>query len=383
MSICRLVWKELSYRRTNFALSLLGVWATVALFVAFRITSDAARRETIRVTRDLGFNLRIIARETDMDRFWALGYSDQTLPEDAVRRLADYPRVFVAFNHLVATLQRRFPLGEREVLLTGLAPAITAPEQRRRPMGYAPKPGTLIAGFRVAQRLGLKPQTPLTLGGQDFVVERCLAESGTEEDIRLYTSLADAQRVLGLPGRLSEIQAIDCLCLTVDQDPLRLLRAELEQALPEATVVQLRTLADARARQRQTAERYFAKASPFLLLICAGWVALLAALNARERRLELGVLHALGHSPGRLATLFLVRALSLGVVAAALGWATGTLLALRVGPDIFRVTANAITADFAVLGYALIAAPLFTCLATAIPALHAVTLDPAVILREG
>jgi putative ABC transport system permease protein len=250
-------------------------------------------------------------------------------------------------------------------------------------MGYALKPGTLIAGFRVAQRLGLKPKTPLAISGQNFVVERCLAESGTEEDIRLYTSLADAQRLLGLPGRISEIQAIDCLCLTADQDPLSRLRAELEEALPEATVIQLRTLADTRAKQRQTAERYFAKASPFLLIVCAGWVALLATLNARERRLELGVLHALGRSPAHLAALFLARASLLGVLAAAVGWLVGTVVALRVGPDIFRVTAGAITADLTLLGYALVAAPLFTCLATVLPTLHAVTLDPAVILREA
>lgn len=383
MSIIGLIFKELRHRWLNFALGVLGMVAIVALFVAYLGTAAAAQRETVRVTRDLGFNLRIIPKETDMDRFWALGYSELTLPEEAVRRLANHPKVFVSYNHLVATLQRRVAVESREILLTGLAPAITAPEQRNRPMGLAPKPGTVVVGYRVAERLGLKQGGPVTILGGSFVVDRCLAESGTEEDIRVYGALGDVQRLLGLAGKISEIQAIDCLCLTADQDPLRVLRAELERALPEAKVVQLRTLADTRAKQRQTAERYFAVMSPLLLVICAAWVALFATLNVRERRLEIGVLRALGHSSGRIAALFLGRAVLLGVLAAALGWALGTGLALRLGPDIFRVTASAIAADYGLLGKALLAAPLFAAVATAVPTMHAVTLDPAAILREA
>ena len=382
MSILRLIGQEIRFRPLSFALSVAGVWATVTLFVAFLMTAEAARRETIRLTRDLGFNLRIIAREADLDRFWSLGYAEETLPDDAARRLAAEPRVFEAYNHLVATLQRRLAHEGREILVTGLAPAITAPEQRNRPMGYAPKPGTAIVGQRIAERLALKPGARLTLAGRPFTIERCLAESGTDEDIRVFLALVDAQQVLNLPGRISEIQAIDCLCLTADQEPLRLLRAELARALPEAKVVQLRTLADSRARQRQTADRYFARWSPFLLGVCAAWVALLAALNVRERRPELGVLHAIGQPAGRIAILFLGRALGVGLSAAVLGWATGTLLALRVGPDVFRVTAKSLAADPALLGYAVLLVPAFTALAAAIPAMSAATRDPAAILRE-
>ena len=34
--------------------------------------------------------------------------------------------------------------------------------------------------------------------------------------------------MLNLEGRINEIKAIDCLCLTTDQEPLKILRAELE-----------------------------------------------------------------------------------------------------------------------------------------------------------
>jgi putative ABC transport system permease protein len=382
MPTLSLILRELAHRKLNFLLSVTAVVATVALFVAFLTTAEAAKRETVRVTRDIGFNLRIIPKETDMDRFWATGYSEHTMPEETVGRFAKYDKVFLSFNHLVATLQRRFALGGKEVLLTGLATTITAPEQRGRPMGYEIKRGTVIAGHTVAQRLGLKKGSSLELGGKRFTVDRTLVESGTDDDIRVFGALADVQTVLGLEGRINEIKAIDCLCLTADQDPMKILRAELEKALPEAKVIQLRAIADARAKQRQTADRYFGFMSPFLLVVCAGWVGVLAVLNVRERRVEIGVLRALGHGSGRVAGLFLGKASLIGLIGGGAGWALGTWLALRFGPDIFRVTAKAIQAEPRLGLWAMLLAPALAAVASFIPTMLAVTVDPAETLRS-
>jgi len=133
MSSLALILKEAWRRKANFLLSLAGLAPTVAPFVAFHTTSAAAKRETVRVTRDMGFNLRIIPRGTDLDPFWRDGFSDQTLAEDSVRRLAGYQQVFVSFNHLVATLPGRTEVRGVPVLLCGLAPTITAPEQSGGP----------------------------------------------------------------------------------------------------------------------------------------------------------------------------------------------------------------------------------------------------------
>jgi putative ABC transport system permease protein len=303
------------------------------------------------------------------------------MPEETVRHFAKYDRVFLSFNHLVAMLQRRYRLDGQDVLLTGMAAAITAPAQRQRPMGYDLAPGQVTVGFQVAQRLGLKKGDTLEIGGRRLKVERALVESGTDDDVRVFVALADAQGVLGLEGRINEIKAIDCLCLTADQNPLKLLRAELDKALPEAKVLQLRTIADARAKQRQTAERYFGFLSSCLLVACAAWVAVLAILNARERRAEIGLMRAVGHGSGRIAALFLGKAAIIGAAAAAAGWGLGTALALKFGPQIFQVTAKSITADLKWLWMLLVATPLFAVLATLVPAMLAVTVDPAEALE--
>ncbi|MHC1762770.1 MAG: ABC transporter permease [Verrucomicrobiia bacterium] len=382
MPIARLIIKELLYRKLNAALGILAIALVTALFVAYLTSAEASRRETTRVTRDIGFNVRIIPAATDMDQFWSTGYSDETMPEDAVERLAKFENVFFSYNHLVAVLQRRYVLQGQEVLLTGLAPAITAPEQKKQPMGYSIKSGHALLGFQVWKRLGLKKGDTFEMAGRPFTVEMCLVESGAEDDIRLFLALADAQQVLQLPKRINEIKAIDCLCMTTDQDPLSKLRTELARALPEAKVVQLRAIADARAKQRQMTDRYFALATPFLLVVCAAWVCVLAILNVRERRAEIGVLRALGYRSVQVAALFLGKAVLIGIAGAALGYAVGSALSLHYGAEIFPVTAKAIQLQPQLLLWVVLAAPAFAALASFVPAMMAVTQDPAVVLRE-
>lgn len=382
IGIVQLILKEAIHRKLNFALSLMVVSITVALFVTYMTTAEASRRETRRVTRDMGFNLRVIPRQTDMDNFWAVGFSEFTMPEETVLRFASYEGVFMSYNHLVAVLQKTYSLKGREVLLTGLSPAITAPQQKKNPMGFEIEAGKLHLGHRVAERLNLTKGDTLDLNGTTFTIERAMVESGSEDDIRVYGRLSDVQQILELDGRINEIKAIDCLCLTADENPLQVLRSELDKVLPEAKVIQMRSIADARAKQRQTADRYFSFMSPFLLLVCAGWVCVLAILNVRERRSEIGVLRALGHGSNRIAGLFLGRAILIGVVAALVGYGLGAVLALNVGPEIFKVTAKAIRVETALLGWALLIAPAFSALASFIPSMLAMTIDPAVTLRQ-
>jgi putative ABC transport system permease protein len=382
MSVVKLIIKELVHRKLNALLSIVAILTATALFVGYFTLAEASRRETTRVTRDIGFNLRIIPKDSDMDQFWSSGYSDRTMPEETVRRFAKADGVFFAYNHLVASLQRKWSLNGKDVLLTGLAPAITAPGQAKQPMGFAIKPGTLFLGWQVAQRLDLKKGGTLGIEGRTFKIVQTLTESGTDDDIRVFGALPDVQRILGLAGQINEIKAIDCLCLTTDQDPLQKLRAELAKTLPEAKVVQLRAIADARARQRQMVDKYVSFSSPALLAGCAVWVGLLALMNVRERRGEIGILRALGRGSGQIALLFLAKAAVLGLIGATLGYAAGSMLAVQAGPEIFKVTAKSIHAELRLLLWAIFVAPLFAGLASFIPAMLAVAEDPAVTLRE-
>ena len=381
ISSFQLILREMRHSWLNTCLSLVALIATVALLVGVHLLTAAAEREARRVSRDLGFNLRIVPLNTDPDRFFLEGYSDQTLPEEAVRQLASAAGTFLTFNHLTPALERRIRIQERDCLLTGLGHAVTGPGDKKQPMGFHIPLGQAHVGFLLARHFNLKNGSSLRVLNRDLVVEKVLLEAGTDEDLRLYTSLADAQAILDLPGRISEIKAIDCLCLTADQDPLTQIRAALKKVLPEARVLQMRTLADARAKQRQSSENVTAFAVPMALLAAALWVGTLSILNVRQRRSEIGLWRALGSDSGSIATLFLGKAALLGLIGGTVGYFVGTTVALQFGPHLFPVTAASLQANFQLFPKALLLTSAFAALAAFLPAMIAVAQDPAGTLR--
>ena len=100
MNVPALILRELGHRRLQAALTLLGLTIAVALLTAVQLVTSAAERETRRVMRDLGFNLRIVSRDTDPAYFWREGHSDRTLPESSIQSLAAQHGIFITFNHL-------------------------------------------------------------------------------------------------------------------------------------------------------------------------------------------------------------------------------------------------------------------------------------------
>jgi len=378
--LASLMLKELAHRGLNTTLAVAAVAAAVAVCVALAILSDASNRETRRIQRDIGFNLRIIPRDTDMMRFYSTGYAQHTFPESAAAALAE--RQTLAYNHIVPTLAQRITLdtpsgGTIEAIITGLGEPLYPPGQNKPPMVRPIKAGAVHVGAEIAAALGLEAGDTLEVEGERFEVARVAPPLGTLDDLRLIAALADAQRVLKLEGRINEISAIDCLCVTADRNPQAILRDEIEAVIPEAKVVMLSTIADARARQRQMMAGYAAFITPLALIIAAVWVAVLAMLNVRSRAAEIGVFRAIGYRSRDIAGLLLGKAAVIGLAGALLGYAVGAAAALAAGPSLFQLTARAIDAQPALLLWAALLAPLGAATASFIPTALAVAQDPA------
>jgi putative ABC transport system permease protein len=380
MNMLRLIIRELLYRKVNFALSLLAVTVGVGLFVSFFTTGQASQRETRRNLRDMGQNLRIIAGQTDMGKFWDTGYSDVVMPESWVYEFENVTDLF--YSHLTATLQRKIDWDGRPAVLTGLASEVAPPDRKKPSMTFNIERGTAYVGYQLARSRGLKRNSLIDLLGQTLRVERTLTERGSTEDIRIYVHLKDAQAMLELPGQINEIQALDCYCRHPTKDTLTVLREQLATVLPGARVVKMQAMALAREKQRTMMEDYFALLIPVVVLVGGIWISALTFLNTRDRHGELGILRALGCGSLHIGSLFLGRSLLIGLVGAALGFSLGTGLALTVGPDLFQMTAQHIKPDYRLLGWSLLLAPAFAVAASFIPSMMAVVKDPAVTLRN-
>jgi len=386
-----MIFKEIVHRKWNFLLSVLAVLTAVALFVFFFITGKASKNETRVVMRDMGFNLRIIHDQTDMSKFWANGFSDHTMPEDYVQRLASERGII--YNHLQATLQRKLECRNKEVILTGILQDVSPPGKERSPMGFSIQPGTVYLGFELANSFNLAVGDTVDILNKSFRVARVISKTESTDDIRIYGYLHDVQEILGMEDRINEIEALECVCFINDEElsipPEELreklrgkLRKQLAEILPDTKVIEMEVIAKARLRQRWVVMKYFSLVFPFLILICAAWMGILSWLNVRERQYEIGIIRALGYGSSMISLLFLGRAIFVGIIGAVFGYGVGAGLALSYGPGIFKVTSYLMKPEYTLLGWSLIVAPLFAAFSSFIPTVIAITQDPARILRE-
>lgn len=463
MPTIRLLLAEIGFRKAHFLLSLVAVMIAVALFVAGPMLVDVYQQETQsqldqwharvaeleeqvatmragmtkvetetaaelarledqtrRLMRDMGFNLMITHRDTNMSDFWASDFAAKEMPQDYVLRLAKDPRLTMV-THLVATLQQKITWENRKVLLVGYLPETPqthAPE--KAPMGYQVKPGTVLLGYELGA--GKKPGDTIQVLGQEFVVARVLREQGSKEDITIAMHLPDAQKLLGKPGQINQIMALGCRCSSSD---LPNIRKQLAGILPEAQITEFRSIAVARAEQRAEvaagkqqilgemkaalaerekllgerkqilADMEASRArvqrilqtlaqvlSPLVVLASAVWVGLLALANVRQRRTEIGLLRALGKGSGMIAALFMGKAVLMGLAGGVVGFLLGHGLAAALGARAFEVPADQLALRYDLMLVAIVGAPLVSVVASYLPMLLAITQDPAVALRE-
>ncbi len=390
--------------------------------------------ETRKIMRDLGFNLTILHRDADTVEFLTSGRTTEDMPQQWIHELGNAPGLTMV-THLVATLGGKIEVAGRMARLRGYLPEVPQPHRpqtkfaqkrfiKRTPMGYDIKPGTVQIGHALGE--GHQVGETLEVGGRQFTIATILPEKGNIEDITVAMHLDDAQALLDKPETINQILALECKCAEAD---LAMIRKQIGEALPDAHVIRDTSRADARARQRtmvkekhqtiiaQQKEKYdsiiathkrsldereealehtrqrrekiqslmgtLARViTPLVVLVSAIWVGLLALANVRERRVEIGILRAIGKGSGMIATLFLGKAVVMGLVGAAVGLSVGLLLARMVGAAALNVGPEQMLARTDVLLAAMLGAPLLAAIASYLPTLSAVHQDPAVVLRD-
>lgn len=377
----KLIFKELVHRKFNFLMGVLGMITIVSLVVSFYTITEATKKETIRLTRDMGFNVRIIPGESDMNQFWVEGYSSLSMSEEVVDKLVNQKSINYA--HLTATLHKRLQWRGKDVVFTGIS------SEEREPSGaikskmiFAIEEDKVFLGYEVANQFNIEEGDVVSILGKDFEVIKTLAESGSEDDVRVYFDLKTLQKLVKMEGRVNEVMAINCMCSTKNGDPLGELRAELAKIAPEAKVIMKSSVADARENQRKMTDKYFALLFPLLLVICGLWLGSVTMNNVKERAQEIGIMKAIGFTNWRISKQFFLRAFVIGAIGAVIGFLVGTVISYQLGPKIFKVTTISISPDFTLLLWALIIGPLFASVSSLLPVMWAVNRDSAELLKE-
>ena len=195
------------------------------------------------------------------------------------------------------------------------------------------------AGARFAQEMGVEQDTDLVLSSGDHR-ESCRVASfyqtGGPEDDRVEIGLRAAQRLASLPDRISVIE------LTVPGTPAEIQNyiADLQKQIPDAEVRPIRQFTEGEARIYNRISGLLTATVGIVLLLTA--LCVMAAMTnvAIERKMDVGLMKAIGGATRRVVRLFLTEAALLGLAGGLIGAAAGILLSIGLGKAVFGVAAR-------------------------------------------
>jgi putative ABC transport system permease protein len=296
---------------------------------------------------------------------------------------------FDAVRHLTGILQIKYPDWKdpngstHQIVLLGYKDEAEQKYlSRQEIMGFDVKKGTVQLGALVARNI--KPGEPFVIEGTDgeqysFEVDKRLEEGRGMLDQGVSFHLEDLQEVLGMEGKINKIEALGCVC---HDGRIKNARSQVQAIFSDLEVTEISSIADARENQRLMMNKYGAFIIPFVIISALLITGLLFHQNVNVRNREIGLLKALGRSPGTILFMILSKAFILGLAGGIIGFFIGSWIAEYFGKEIFRFTALSIKPVWSVFYYTIVIFPLLWMLSSWIPALLATRIDAAKILSE-
>jgi putative ABC transport system permease protein len=257
----------------------------------------------------------------------------------------------------------------------------------------------ILVGERLAAKLGKKPGDTLDVVGRQLTIFGILS-TGAAEDDDIVAPLALAQQILGKPGAVRRVY-VSALTKPQDafatQDPntmtpevrdrwycspyVQSIAYQLQEVIPHSHAEQIRQVA-----QNEGTVLSRIKGLMLLVTLAALFASALAVSAAMataifERRVEVGLMKALGAGNLAVSAIFFAEALLLALVGGIAGFSAGALLAHQIGRSIFNSQISIEPVLFPVI----LAIAVFVTFAGSAAAIRrAVKFDPVFALRgEG
>lgn len=376
----RILLASLRHQRARLGIAVLAMALGSALVSGLLNLSGDIGGQVGRELRAYGANLVIRPKEPSLlvgmgDLEFGEVTAPQTLAEADLEPVKQVKGVIGVLPYLYTVVE----VGERPAILAGVD--LTAARSLNtwwQVQGQWPEAsGEILAGRRAAEALNLAPGGSLsvTYGGQTQALRVVgILETGAAEDDQLVSSLAAVQALTSQPGRVGLVMVS---ALTADRS-LDATAGEIQGLLPAAEVRTLAQFAQAETIVLNKVRLLIGLVAALVLL--AGALTVAGTLNTMviERRTEIGLMKALGAADRRVASLFLVEALSVGAVGGTAGYLAGLALALAIGWKVFDAVITPTVWGlpgtlFVGLGVAWVAGLL--------PVQRALQIDPVITLR--
>ena len=416
MSIRWLILSEILFRKGSFFLACSAIALVVCILTSSVVVSRSntfVQMKTLRekelqsravmksfedsceqIAGRMGYTYRIIPPGQTEQDFFADGYARGTMAQEAIGRVASLHSNMIAGIAPVLRQKVWWPEQKRSILLCGVGPLTkNTSRSAERVLSTPPAFGTVVIGYELGRELQIKPEQQLAILGHPFAVDSSAEQRGSIDDITVWATLDEAQKILRADHKISEIWV---WAASLQGDGAKL-SASLGQTIPGSSVIELtqRALLGARSRiaalkasaaaierERIHSTEISARRASLNGLItmvggigCLLWIIGISFDNLHSRRHEIGLLRAFGVSKFAVFTMFIARVVAVGFIGALVGCLLGFLgagaLVMHGGPRQF---------SFVHLAIILVIAPLSAAVAGLVPALRAARQDPAEVL---
>jgi putative ABC transport system permease protein len=255
---------------------------------------------------------------------------------------------------------------------------------------------SVLVGERLALALPANPGEEIVVAGHPFTISGILS-TGNVEDDQIVAPLAVAQQILGKPGAVRRV-FVSALTKPPDalsaRDPKTMtpevydrwycspyvesIAFQLQEAIPHSHAEQIRQVAQNEGTVLNRIKGLMLLVTLAALLASALAVSAAMATAIFERRVEIGLMKALGAGNLAVSSIFFAEALLLALIGGVFGFVAGSLLAHQIGRSIFSSQISIQPVLFPII----IAIAVFVTFAGSAAAIRrAVKFDPVFSLR--
>jgi putative ABC transport system permease protein len=256
----------------------------------------------------------------------------------------------------------------------------------------------VLLGERLAAKVNRHPGDTIEINGRPLTISGILS-TGNVEDDQIVAPLAVAQQILGKPGAVRRVY-VSALTKPPDalsvRDPKTMtpevydrwycspyvesIAYQLQEAIPHSHAEQIRQVAQNEGTVLSRIKGLMLLVTLAALLASALAVSAAMATAIFERRVEIGLMKALGAGNVAVSAVFFAEALLLALLGGITGFTAGSLLAHQIGRSIFASQISIQPVLFPII----MAIAIFVTFAGSAAAIRrAVKFDPVFSLRGG
>lgn len=388
--LLRILRKSISLRKSRVAIAIVAMIMGASIAGALITTSLNVTEKVGLEFRQFGANILLVPRSESISI--SIGDVDYgSVTEQKFIEESDLPKIkeiswaanilgYAPYLYSIVTI------GNQSVVLTGIwfnETRIISPWWNLDGEWIEDVNDTAnaIIGVSISEILDIDIGDSITISYTDLLNSTTttlnvagIVSTGGSEDSQIFVTLGLAQNITGQQGKVSTVQ-VSALCI---ECPVEVIAGEIEEMIPYVKAKSVQQVVQSEMEILGKLEDLMLLVTMVALMASALGVMTTMTTSVMERTKEIGIMRAIGAENKKIASLFYLEALLIGVIGGLLGFIVGYILAQFIGQSVFE---SYMSMKIIVLPLVMALSIGITLLASTIPVRRAMAIEPAKVLR--